>query len=135
MSNLEEAKNKINLLDYIKNHTNSEIKKVGSGKYRANPCPKCNGKDHFTIYDNSNSYSSFNECCKGGTIIDYLKEVENYTEEEAYKKTYELAGMEYTRTNKNNNSIHTKKNNIDNKGDKNDEVSKFNLRRYVWRSK
>lgn len=118
MSNLQEAKSRINLLDYIQSHSQGKMEKLGSGTYRINPCPVCGGKDHFTIYSNSNSYSSFNDCCNGGTIIDYLQEVENYSEEEAYKKTYELAGMEYTRTNNISNTTQTRTNNISNKGDK-----------------
>ena len=52
-------------------------------------------KTIFTIYADSNSYSSFNGCCKGGTIIDYFIEIEHLSTEEAIKKLYQITGTEY----------------------------------------
>lgn len=99
MADLNELKSKVNIIDYIRQSTIGKIERVGNNEYRANPCPVCNGKDHFTIYADSNSYSSFNGCCKGGTIIDYFMEVENLTQTEAIQKLYKITGTEYT-TNK-----------------------------------
>lgn len=102
MAELNELKSKVNLLDYIKSNAPGKVEKVGANQYRLNPCPICNGKDHFTIYADSNSYSSFSECCKGGSIIDYLIEAENYTMEEAIKRLYAITGTDYN-TNKGGN--------------------------------
>lgn len=95
MEDLKELKQKVSLLDYIKQSTVGKIERVGNNEYRLNPCPVCRSKDHFTIYADSNSYSSFNGCCKGGTIIDYFIEIEHLSKEEAIKKLYQITGTEY----------------------------------------
>ena len=95
MEDLNELKQKVSLLDYIKQSAIGKIERVGSNEYRLNPCPVCGSKDHFTIYADSNSYSSFNGCCKGGTIIDYFIEIEHLSTEEAIKKLYQITGTEY----------------------------------------
>lgn len=77
MDNLEKAKVEFNLLNEF-----SGAKSIGNGMYRVNPCPKCGHKDHFTLFAPSSSqnkngywtYFSFNGCCNGGSIIDYLIE-------------------------------------------------------------
>ena len=95
MEDLNELKQKVSLLDYIKQSAIGKIERVGNNEYRLNPCPVCGSKDHFTIYADSNSYSSFNGCCKGGTIIDYFIEIEHLSTEEAIKKLYQITGTEY----------------------------------------
>lgn len=95
MEDLNELKQNVSLLDYIKQSAVGKIERVGSNEYRLNPCPVCGSKDHFTIYADSNSYSSFNGCCKGGTIIDYFIEIEHLSKEEAIKKLYQITGTEY----------------------------------------
>lgn len=95
MEDLNELKQKVSLLDYIKQSATGKIGRVGNNEYRLNPCPVCGSKDHFTIYADSNSYSSFNGCCKGGTIIDYFIEIEHLSTEEAIKKLYQITGTEY----------------------------------------
>ena len=83
---LEIKKQEFNLLDRVKNY-----KCNGNGIFNVNPCPICGRKDHFKIYapntrnNNNNywSYYSFNECCKGGSIIDWLQEVEGYSKSDA----------------------------------------------------
>ncbi|MDY2584015.1 MAG: DnaB-like helicase C-terminal domain-containing protein [Clostridium perfringens] len=77
MNNLERAKSEFNLLNEF-----PRAKSIGNGMYRVNPCPKCGHKDHFTLFAPSSSqnkngywtYFSFNGCCNGGSIIDYLIE-------------------------------------------------------------
>lgn len=77
MDNLEKAKVEFNLLNEF-----SGAKSIGNGMYRVNPCPKCGHKDHFTLFapntsQNKNdywTYCSFNGCCSGGSILDYLIE-------------------------------------------------------------
>lgn len=77
MDNLERAKAEFNLLNEF-----TGAKSIGNGMYRVNPCPKCGHKDHFTLFAPNSSqnkndywtYSSFNGCCNGGSVIDYLIE-------------------------------------------------------------
>lgn len=89
---LEKAKSKINLLEYIENYCNTKAKNVGN-TYYINPCPKCGHKDHFSIDIENSYYKSFADCCRGGSIIDFLLEFENLNLEEAITKTLSLANM------------------------------------------
>lgn len=86
VSELEEKVSLINLIakDY-------KIKKEGK-TLRVNPCPVCGSKDHFTIDENKNYYSSFNGCCTGGSVYKYLQEVKGMDEDQAYKELKSLAG-------------------------------------------
>lgn len=94
MDKLQEVKNNYNLLGEF-----PRAKRLGNGVYRVNPCPKCGGKDHFTLFEpnsskNRNSwwtYSSFSGCCKGGSIVDYLVEFKGMDMKQAIK---ELTGVE-----------------------------------------
>ena len=72
VSELEENVSLINLIakDY-------EVKRIGK-TLRVNPCPVCGSKDHFTIDEKKNYYSSFNGCCTGGSVYKYLQAV-SYT--------------------------------------------------------
>lgn len=40
-------------------------------------CPFCQKHNHFQINTKSNLYNSFNGCCKGGDIINFIMEIEN----------------------------------------------------------
>lgn len=87
--NVKELEERIDLLQLIQ----SKYATTRTGNtYRVNPCPVCGHKEHFTVYPETNSYSSFNSCCKGGSVYKYLLEVEEMIEEEAYNKLLELAG-------------------------------------------
>lgn len=89
MDKLQESKINYNLLNEFPG-----AKRLGNGVYRVNPCPKCGGKDHFTLFEpnsskNRNSwwtYSSFNGCCNGGTVVDYLIELKGMNKEDAIKE-------------------------------------------------
>lgn len=89
MDKLQDIKINYNLLNEFPG-----AKRLGNGVYRVNPCPKCGGKDHFTLFEpnsskNRNSwwtYSSFNGCCNGGTIVDYLIELKGMSKEDAIKE-------------------------------------------------
>ena len=70
---ITELKDKVDLLSLVE--SKHKVKPVGQDRYRVNPCPVCGSKDHFTIYTNTNSYNSFNDCCQGGSPYDYLMEV------------------------------------------------------------
>lgn len=69
-----------------------DSKLIGPGTYRVNPCPICGGKDHFTIYPETNSYSSFSHCCTGGSVYKFLQEVEGMNGDEALQELQRLAG-------------------------------------------
>lgn len=84
-----ELESKINLITLIEQ--DYKIKRVGNA-LRVDPCPVCGSKDHFTIYPESNSYSSFNGCCNGGSVYKYLQEVKGLNEEAAFEELKRLAG-------------------------------------------
>lgn len=88
---LNELKQKVSILDVASNYNYT---RVGAGKYRINPCPVCGHKDHFTLFADTNSYSSFSSCCKGGSVLDFLIEVERMTMHEAIDALHEMAGAE-----------------------------------------
>ena len=87
---IQDLENKIDLFFLIAK--DYELKNVGAEKYRVDPCPICGSKEHFTVYKETNSYSSFSECCKGGGPYKYLQEVKGFSEDEAYKQLCILAG-------------------------------------------
>lgn len=87
---VKELESKVNLLSLIAEEY--KISKVGDGLYRVNPCPVCGRRDHFTIYPETNSYSSFNKCCQGGSVYRYLQEVKGIDKEQAYEELQRLAG-------------------------------------------
>ncbi len=89
--NLEDLKKQVDLYKYIDNAGHS-IEKVGDKKYWVNPCPVCGHKDHFTIYTDTNSYYSFSGCSNGGSIIDYMQEVEGMSMQGAIDTLKQLAG-------------------------------------------
>ena len=37
-------------------------------------CPFCEHKNHFYYNINKNTYRSYNSCCKGGSVIDFIME-------------------------------------------------------------
>lgn len=93
MDNLELAKQRVNLLHYIERTTKTQPKPIGGGKYQVNPCPICKHSDHFTVYPETNSYSSFSGCTKGGSIIDFIMETEGLDTKAAIAKVKDLAGV------------------------------------------
>lgn len=95
MEDLKDLENQINILEYIKEDLGIEPKKVNENTYRINPCPICGHNDHFTIYTDTNSYSSYSNCCKGGSVLKYMQEVEKLELNEAVKKLYEITGHTY----------------------------------------
>jgi replicative DNA helicase len=94
MTAITEAKQKIDLLQYAQQELGMKAKKVGSNKYRFNPCPVCGGNDHFTIHTDTNSFTSYSGCCTGGSIVDYLMQVEGFDKQEALRRIEQLAGVE-----------------------------------------
>ena len=103
MDELEEVKRRINLLDYIKGTYDLGKESKSSGGYLFKNCPICNSTSsksgdagHFFINPNTNSYSSFSGCCRGGSIIDYLMEFSNFDKKEAIDKAKDIAGIPRT---------------------------------------
>jgi KaiC/GvpD/RAD55 family RecA-like ATPase/5S rRNA maturation endonuclease (ribonuclease M5) len=92
---LEMMKKQVSLLGYI-TEAWGPVVKTGNN-YRLDPCPVCGRLDHFTIYPESNSYSSFSGCCKGGSIIDFFMEVEDLDQAQAIEKLQALAGVAATK--------------------------------------
>lgn len=100
MDELEEVKRRINLLDYIKGTYDLGKESKSSGGYLFKNCPICNSTSsksgdagHFFINPNTNSYSSFSGCCRGGSIIDFLMEFYNLDKKEAIDKAKDIAGI------------------------------------------
>ena len=98
---IQEAKQKVSLLEYAKANSGAQVEKVGANTYRLNPCPICGHYDHFTIYANTNSFYSHSGCPggkEGGDIINYLQEVEGLDQAQALEKVKQLAGEGPLRT-------------------------------------
>lgn len=95
MKSLEDLKHQVKILDYVRNHNIQGLEQLGGDTFRINPCPICRKKDHFTIYADTNSFSSFNGCCEGGSIIDFIMQVEKVDKEDAIKRLYEEAGEDF----------------------------------------
>ena len=100
MDELEEIKQRINLLQFIQNIYDLGKSTKTNGGYLFKNCPICNSTSskngdagHFFVNDNTNSYSSFSGCCKGGSIIDFLMEYNNLDKKEAILKAKEIAGI------------------------------------------
>lgn len=94
MADLNDLKDRVNLLDYIKATGKYTVIPLNGNQCRLNPCPFCEKKDHFTYYYDTNTYNSFSGCCKGGSIIDFLQEYEHLDIKEAINKLYSLTGTE-----------------------------------------
>ena len=89
MEDLEQVKNKIKLIDYIKLQGN-KVEIHGNNSFKINPCPKCGHKNHFIINVDRNYYHSFAECCKGGDILNYMQEIEGLSFKEAKDKLFKI---------------------------------------------
>ncbi|SDH43261.1 DnaB-like helicase C-terminal domain-containing protein [Desulfosporosinus hippei] len=89
---LDKAKEQINLVEYAKSVLPShQFKRVGKSTF-IEDCPVCKGHNHFSIYTDKNFYNSFASCCKGGSVVDFMIEVEHLSQKDAIRKTLELAG-------------------------------------------
>jgi DNA primase len=76
----------IQLTSIISNYLlNEKYMKVDVGYIYEN-CPFCSHKNHFQINKRLNLYSSFSGCCKGGSIIDFIMEVEGLNFQQAISK-------------------------------------------------
>lgn len=129
MDELEEVKSKIDLLEYIKSNYDLGKQTKSSGGYLFKNCPMCNSTSsksgdagHFYINPNTNSYSSFSGCCKGGSIIDFLMEFYNLDKKEAIDKAKDIAGIR--RSGGNNQMNNNTKTNTNSQSNKQEEARK-----------
>lgn len=87
------------LIDYIEEQ--HDLEHMGSNAARINPCPKCGGRDHFTIKGDQNYWTVFEACTdlmdgvNGGGLYKYLLYIEELTEAQASQKLYQLAGVDF----------------------------------------
>lgn len=89
---IAELEKRVDLVELISEE--HSLKKIGTNEYWVNPCPVCDSKDHFTVYGDTNSYSSFSHCCNGGSVYKYLTEVKGMNNGSAYEHLSEMAGVE-----------------------------------------
>lgn len=76
----------IQLTSIISNYLlNEKCMKVDVGYIYEN-CPFCSHKNHFQINKRLNLYSSFSGCCKGGSVIDFIMEIEGLNFQQAISK-------------------------------------------------
>lgn len=129
MDELEEVKSKIHLLEYVKSNYDLGKETKSSGGYLFKNCPMCNSTSnksgdagHFYINPNTNSYSSFSGCCKGGSIIDFLMEFYNLDKKEAIDKAKDIAGIK--RSGGNNQMNNNTKQSTNGQSNKQEEVRK-----------
>jgi hypothetical protein len=87
------AKQNLSLFDYL---GRPESKQYSNNTIRLKTCPMCQKTNvyHFVIYKNTNTYSSFNSCCKGGDILNFMVEVEGITNTEAIKRLLEASNIQ-----------------------------------------
>lgn len=64
-------------------------KKVTNG-WIYEKCPFCSHKWHFVVYTNNNIYKSFNSCCSGNNVIDFIIRTQNID----FKQAVELLASE-----------------------------------------
>lgn len=89
---IAELEERIDLLSLIER--DHKTRKVGTNLYRLENCPNCNSDKGFTIYPDTNSYTSFCNCYGGGKAYKYLMEVEGMEEKQAYQELLSIAGVE-----------------------------------------
>ena len=87
---LNEIKEKVNIVDYIGQHTKLQKK----GSLHQGKCVLHNDKDtpSLTVYDETQSFYCFG-CKAGGGVLDFVKEYYNYDFNEAMEYLGEKAGI------------------------------------------
>jgi hypothetical protein len=74
-----------NMLDVILQDAGGKPRRIGN-KVLIDPCPFCGHFGHFYIYPKTQSYYSFANCCKGGTLVDWYIEYHHMSLSEAMKR-------------------------------------------------
>ena len=86
-------KKEVPLEMYLK-EIGAEIKSVGEGSFRANPCPCCGHKDCFTFYDQNQTFHCFS-CGTSGDVIHLERHLQSHGSNcEAAKKLTEKFAIE-----------------------------------------
>lgn len=92
-----EIKSKLPICQYLEKETGSEIKTVGDGMLRVNPCPFCGHNDCFTIYGRNQSFHCFS-CEESGDIIHIEKKLQqlgsNFEAAESLARRYGLGEIQ-----------------------------------------
>ena len=95
-TNLSELKQRVSLVDYVESqgYSLSALRGSGHKAYRGvlGACPACGHKGHLFIYPNTNSFFSYSNCVKSGSIIDWFMQIEKLSLKESVQKLYALAG-------------------------------------------
>lgn len=71
------------LLSYIESVTGCKAKKAGNNTYKFQECPICGSGGHFTINTIGNYFTTWDNCSKGGTIVDFYMVYNKKTQMEA----------------------------------------------------
>ena len=71
----EVVRDTVPLLKYL-NETGIEVKHVGEGIFRVNPCPFCGHRDCCTLYDKSQTFTCFS-CGNSGDVIHLERHLNN----------------------------------------------------------
>lgn len=95
MNKRDEIIKGVDFLNYLR--SKYHLKKIGNDSYTIEPCPVCNGKDHFRITSGDGHYffKSFAECIgevNGGSIIEFMQYVDGMDKETAYNECLKLLG-------------------------------------------
>lgn len=95
----------------ISKYVTGSAPRIGTDKYRVNPCPQCGHDDCCTVYESTNSYTCFS-CGSAGSVIDFYMASNGISD--VSQAVQELAV---------DNGIQLKKNNSNNKNEnKNREI-------------
>jgi len=78
--NKDEIKKRINIKDIVSKYT--DLKKIGSGKYRGFCIFHKEMSPSLTVYENTQSFFCFG-CGKGGDVINFIMLAENLDFKEA----------------------------------------------------
>ena len=73
----EAVKAQISIRQFLANHPDRQIKRIGNKILRVNPCPLCLHKECFTIYEESKSFKCFS-CEKSGDVISLEKQIKGF---------------------------------------------------------
>lgn len=92
--------------------------------YVGSTSSKSGDAGHFFVNANTNSYSSFSGCCRGGSIIDFVMEYYNLDKKEAIAKCKDIAGIQRSGGNNQMNNNTNNKNKLNNQSNKQEEARK-----------
>jgi len=89
----EAVKTQISIRQFLENHPDRQIKRIGNKMLRVNPCPLCLHRDCFTIFEESLSFKCFS-CEKSGDIICLEKYIKgfgsNFEAASSLRKTFQI---------------------------------------------